>query len=111
VVAPTPWYVQLWLVDADCVFNDPAPTAILDEPTSVHVPPDDLVESITTLRHFPPEATALLTDLTEARPLIRSERNVKSHDGRQRFFGLVDCAATLEFVSEDFVRRFSLPTH
>jgi hypothetical protein len=33
--------------------------------------------------------------LTEARPLIRTELNVKSHDGGQVFFGLVDCAATL----------------
>jgi hypothetical protein len=24
VVAPSPWHVQLWLVDADCAFCDPA---------------------------------------------------------------------------------------
>jgi hypothetical protein len=28
VVAPTPWYVQLWLVDVDCTFYDHAPTTI-----------------------------------------------------------------------------------
>jgi hypothetical protein len=50
------------------------------------------------------------TDLTEARPLIRTELFVKTSDGKQQISGLVDCGATLDFVSEDFVRRFSLPT-
>jgi hypothetical protein len=52
----------------------------------------------------------LLTDLTEARPLIRIELIVKTHDGGQRISGLVKCAATLDFVLEDFVRRFALQT-
>jgi hypothetical protein len=89
---------------------NPAPTTIPDEPTSVLVPPDDPVESIGTLRHFAPEATFMSTDLTEARPLIRTELNVKTHDGGQLISGLVDCVATLDFVSEDSVRRFSLST-
>jgi hypothetical protein len=50
----------------------------------------------------------MLTDLIEARPLIRIEPTVKSLNGGQLTFGLVDCAATLDFVSEDFVRRFAL---
>jgi hypothetical protein len=46
-----------------------------------------------------------LTDLTEARPLIRTELNVKTPDGGRQIYGLVDCIATL-----DFVRRFALQT-
>jgi hypothetical protein len=52
----------------------------------------------------------MLTDLTEARPLIRTELTVKTLDGGHLIFGLVDCAATLDFVSEDFVLRFALHT-
>jgi hypothetical protein len=51
-----------------------------------------------------------LIDLTEARPLIQTELIVKSHDGGHQISGLVDCAATLDFVSEDFARRFALQT-
>jgi hypothetical protein len=35
---------------------------------------------------------------------------VKTHDGGHQISGLVDCAATLDFVSEDFVRHFALQT-
>jgi predicted aspartyl protease len=35
---------------------------------------------------------------------------VKTLDGGPQISGLVDCAATLDFVSEDFVRRFALQT-
>jgi hypothetical protein len=35
---------------------------------------------------------------------------VKTPNGRHQISGLVDCAATLDFVSEDFVRRFALQT-
>jgi methyl coenzyme M reductase subunit C len=35
---------------------------------------------------------------------------VKTHYGGQLIFGLVDCAASLNFVSQDFVRRFALHT-
>jgi hypothetical protein len=108
VVAPAPWPVQLWLVYADCTFYDQAPTTIPYQPTSVRVPPDDTEESIATLQQFSSTATALLTDLTEARLLIRSELTVKTRDGGRQIFGLVDCAATLDFVLEDFVRRFAL---
>jgi hypothetical protein len=83
----------------DCVFYDPTPATFPNEPTSVHVPLDDLVESIATLRHFPPGSYALLTDLTEVRPLIRTELNVKTFDDRQLISKLVDCASTLNFVS------------
>jgi hypothetical protein len=107
VVAQAPWPIQLWLVDADCAFYDPAsPT----EPSSVFVPPVDSEESIAVLRQFFSLATALLVDLTEARPLIRTEQTVKPHDGGHQISGLVDCAATLDFVSEDFVQRFALQT-
>jgi hypothetical protein len=82
VVAPiTPWPIQLWLVDADYTFYDMAPTTIPDETTSVRVPLDDTEESIATLPQFSSTATALLTDLTEARPLIRTELSVKTPDG------------------------------
>jgi hypothetical protein len=35
---------------------------------------------------------------------------VKTPNGGHQVSGLVDCAATLDFVSEDFVRRFALET-
>jgi hypothetical protein len=35
---------------------------------------------------------------------------VKTPDGGHHISGLVDCAATLDFVFEDFVRRFALQT-
>jgi hypothetical protein len=110
VVAPTPWHVQLWLVDADCAFYDQTSPTEPDQPISVHVPPFDAEESIATLQQFSPPATALLTDLTEARSLIRTELTVKSPHGGDHIIGLVDCVATLDFVSEDFVRRFALQT-
>jgi hypothetical protein len=110
VVAPDPWLVQVWLVDADCAFYDPTSPTYPNLPISVHVPHVDSEESIATLKQFSPPATALLTDLTEARPLIRTELTLKTLDGGHQIFGLVDCAAALDFVSEDFVRRFALLT-
>jgi hypothetical protein len=98
VVALAPWHVQLWLVDADCAFYDLASPTELDQPISVLVPHVDAEESIATLQQFSPPATALLTDLTEARPLIRTELTVKTHDGGHHITGFVDCAATLDFV-------------
>jgi hypothetical protein len=35
---------------------------------------------------------------------------MKTHDGGHQISGLVNCVATLDFVSEDFVRRFALQT-
>jgi hypothetical protein len=110
VVAPAPWPVHLWLVDADCAFYDSTTSAESDQPDSVPVPPDSAEHSIATLQQISSPATALLIDLTEARPLIRTELTVKTHDGGHQISGLVDCAATLDFVSEDFVRRFALQT-
>jgi hypothetical protein len=81
VVALAPWHVQLWFVDADCAFYDPASPTEPDQPISVHVPHVDTEESIATLQQFSPPATALLTDLTEARPLIRTELIVKILEG------------------------------
>jgi hypothetical protein len=89
----------------DCTFYDHAPTTTLDQPTSIRIP-HDTKESIGTLQQFPSAATALLTDLTKARPLIRIELTVKTNDGGQLVSRLVDCA--LDFVSGDFVRRFAL---
>jgi hypothetical protein len=103
VVAQAPWPVQLWLVDADCAFYDQTPPTIHDQPTSVHVPHVDTEESIATLKQFSPPTTTLRTDLTEARPLIRTELTMKTPNGEHHITGLVDCAATLDFVSEDFV--------
>jgi hypothetical protein len=40
----------------------------------------------------------MLNDLTEARTLIRTELNVKTHDGGQLISRMVDCAATLDFA-------------
>jgi hypothetical protein len=42
--------------------------------------------------------------------MIRTEMTVLTHDGGHLISGLVDCVATLYFVSEDFVIRFSLST-
>jgi hypothetical protein len=110
VVARAFWLVQLWLFDANCTFNEQVPTTVPDQPTSVRVQHVDIEESIATLPQFSSTATSLLMDLTEARPLARTQMNVKTHDGGQLVIGLVDCAATLHFVSEDFVRRFALQT-
>jgi hypothetical protein len=78
VVAPSPWPVQLWLVVVDCTFSDQVPTTVHDQPTSVRVLLDDTEQSNATLQQFPSTCTALLTDLTEARPLIRIELTVKT---------------------------------
>jgi hypothetical protein len=110
VVAPSPWHVQLWLVDADCAFYDSTSSTTSDQPTLVRVPPADTEQSIATLRQFSPPATTLLTNLTEARPLTRTELTMKTPDGGHLISGLVDCAATLDCVFEDFVRRFALQT-
>jgi hypothetical protein len=94
----------MWLVDGDCVFYGPSPNTFSDEPTSVHEPPYDFEESIATLiTQFSHRANAVLTDLTEARPLIRTELTVKTFDDGHRNSGLVHSAATLDFVSKDFV--------
>jgi hypothetical protein len=111
VVAPAPWHVQLWLLDADSIaFYDPTSPTESDQPISVRVPPVEAEKSIATLKQFSSPATTLMIDLTEARPLIRPELTVKTPDGRHHISGLVDCAATLDFVFEDFVRRFALHT-
>jgi hypothetical protein len=52
----------------------------------------------------------MLTDTTEARPLTRTEMNVKAFDSGQLIAGLVDCAATHDFVSKYLIRRILLPT-
>jgi hypothetical protein len=105
VIAPAPWHVQLWLIDADCAFYDSTSPTTSNQPDSVPVPPGISEQSIATLRQFSSPATTLLTNLTEASPLIRTELTVKTPDGGHHISGLVDCAATLDFVSEDFVRR------
>jgi hypothetical protein len=110
VVARASWPIKLWLVDTVYDIYDLAPTTSSSGLPSLHVPLDEPTTSIDTLRQFPSDATDPLTDRTEARPLIRTELNVTTFDGRQLFFCLVECAATLYFVSHDFVRRLSLPT-
>jgi hypothetical protein len=95
------------------VFLDDQPqktTATHDDSTSVRVRHDDTEESIATLQQFPSKAATLLTDLTEARRLFRTEMTVKVLDGGHLISGLVECAATLDFLSEDFVGRFTLHT-
>jgi hypothetical protein len=52
VLAPTPWFAQLWLFDVDCAFYDLAPTTFYEEPTSTHVPLDVPEESTTKLKQF-----------------------------------------------------------
>jgi hypothetical protein len=84
-----------------------APSTTPNQPTSVRVPLAYTEESIDTLQQFSSRATALLIGLTKARPLILIELNVKTPNGGQLISGLVDCAATLDFVSKDFVRRFT----
>jgi hypothetical protein len=99
VVAPAPWHVQLWLVDAHCAFYDSTTSTTSEQPNFVPVPTDDVEQSIATLQQFSSPATALLTDLTKARPLIRTELTVKTTEGEHQISGLVDCAATLDFVT------------
>jgi hypothetical protein len=110
VVALAPWQVQLWLVDVDRTFYDSTSITTHVDPPSVHVQQDEPTPPIVTLRQLSPDASTVLTDLTKARPLIRTEMNVKSHDGGQLIFELADCTSTLDFVSKDFEIRFSLPT-
>jgi hypothetical protein len=71
----------------------------------VYVTGAEPCESIGVIREFSPDATAILTDLTEARPLIQVKLTVKIHNFGHKTSGLVDCVAPLDFVSEDFVRR------
>jgi hypothetical protein len=107
VVVPAPRHFQRWLVDADCPFYeieieivyDQVSTTTPNEPTSVRVSPDDTEESIATIKQNSPKAAAMLTDLTETRPLIRTELVVKTLYGGQLVSRLVDCAATLDFMS------------
>jgi hypothetical protein len=40
----------------------------------------------------------MLIDLTEARPLIRTEMNVKTYSCGQRISGVVECVAIVDFV-------------
>jgi hypothetical protein len=108
VVAPSPWHVQLWIVDADCTFYDKAATPNLDQPTSVRVPPDNTKESTAMLPQFSSTVSALFADLTEARPLIRRELTVKTPNGGQLVTCLVDCAVTFDLVFGDFVRRLAM---
>jgi hypothetical protein len=110
VVARAPWHVKPWLIDVDCTFYDQAPTTYNDQPTSVHVLAVDTEESIATLQQFSFTSTALIIDLIEARPLILTELTVKTPHGGCLISSLEDCAATLDFVSEEFVRRFALQT-
>jgi hypothetical protein len=63
VVALAPWPFQPWLVGVDCLFYNPTPTTTLVEPPLLHVPLDESTSSIATLPHFPPDTSALLTDL------------------------------------------------
>jgi hypothetical protein len=78
VVAPAPWPVKLQLVDED---YDSAPTKCFVEPPSLLVPQDEPTTAIATMRQFSSDATAMLSDLTEARPLIRTELAMKTYDG------------------------------
>jgi hypothetical protein len=55
------------------------------------------------MKQFSRKAATLLTDLTEARPLVRTELTVKTPYGGKLFSRLVDCAATLDFMSGNFV--------
>jgi hypothetical protein len=74
----------------------------------LHVPPDEPTTSIATLRKSPSDASNLLINLTEARTLSQTELNVKTLDDGQLIFGLVDCASTLDFVQESFVRQYTM---
>jgi hypothetical protein len=106
-LAPEPFHISL--VDADCPFYDPTPTTSHVEPSSLHAPPNEPTTAIATLQQFSVDASAVFAYLTEARPFNRTELNV-NFDGEQQLFGLVDCAATLDFVTNDFARHFSVPT-
>jgi hypothetical protein len=57
-------------------------------PLSLHVPQDEPTNSVTTLRQFPKDHTALLSDLTKARPFTRTEMILKARDGGQLLSGL-----------------------
>jgi hypothetical protein len=52
----------------------------------------------------------ILSDHTEVRPLLQIDLSVSTSAGQRHTTLLVDCAATLNFVSEDFVTRMGLHT-
>jgi hypothetical protein len=98
-VAPSPWHVQIWLVDDGCTFYDQAPTTIPNTPTPVRVPLVDTEESIAAEQLFSSNGPH------GARPLIRSQLIVKTHDGGQLFQDwstalrlLTSCLKTLKDV-------------
>jgi hypothetical protein len=66
---------------------------------SLHVPRDGAYNVHRYVVTISSDATALLINLTKVRPWIQTELNVKTRDGGQQISGLVDCAATLDFVS------------
>jgi hypothetical protein len=111
VVARAPWPVQLWLTN--CELYDSAPTKARTVLAGPHIGTCtngrlERVHRIATT--FSSDVAAMLTDHAEGCSFIRTDLNVKSHDGGQLISKLVDCDATHDFVSEDFARRFSLQT-
>jgi hypothetical protein len=86
-------------LNVDCDFYDIASTTAHVKLPLLQVPPDEPKASIAKLRKNSPDASALLSNCTDSCPLIRTELNVKSPNGGQLIFGLVDRVATFEFVS------------
>lgn len=113
-VRPAHWPVRIWLIDSDCDFPDePEPVAESDEETD-HVLADDEIESpiigpeqwnkMRNDRDYS-QIIAALTNWDDPKPLLKVNVIVQNNIEIE---ALVDNAASLDFMSEDFARRHNL---
>jgi hypothetical protein len=72
-----------------------------------HVPKPDDLDFIAKKQLANNTSLVVLTYYTEILPLLQIVWSVSTSDGQRQQTTLVDCAAMLDFVSEDFVRRMS----
>ena len=117
-VRPAPWPVRIWLIDSDCDFPD--------EPNVVHVKSDseadDNISDDNDVADDPDvfgpqqwklqrenaeqsEFIAALTNWDDPKPLLKA--NIILNDDI-KIDALIDNAASLDFMSEDFARRHNL---
>jgi hypothetical protein len=113
MVAPSPWHVQLWLLDSEC----PLPTTPHATSTKeLRVLSNDDSDIIAKKRLAQSRSLVVLSDHTEIRrPRLQIITFSVSTSVGQRHqtsnnTPLVHCAATLNFVSENFVTRTGLQT-
>jgi hypothetical protein len=74
----------------------------------LHVLAEDDLDIIAEKRQEHNTSLVILSDHTEICPLLRIVLSVSTSAGQRHKKSLVDCAATLDFVSEDFATRMGL---